>query len=101
MVRTNPDVSKRAYVKYRKAKDEKEVQPAYETLREVVKAKPYPSAEGFKTILADLSERVPAAKTANPKDFIEVNLLEEMDHSGFISALYRGRFRSTDLRVEL
>ena len=78
MVKTNPDVSKRAYAKYRKTKDEKELEAAYETLREVVKAKPYPSVEGFKTILADLSERVPAAKTANPKDFIDVSLLEEL-----------------------
>jgi NitT/TauT family transport system substrate-binding protein len=89
VVKTNPDVSKRAYAKYRKAKDENEVAPAYETLREVVKAKPYPSVEGFKTILADLSERVPAAKAANPKDFIDVSLLEELDRSGFIDALYR------------
>jgi NitT/TauT family transport system substrate-binding protein len=89
VVKTNPDVSKRAYVKYRKTKDEKELQAAYETLREVVKAKPYPSVEGFKTILADLSERVPAAKAANPKDFIDVSLLEELDRSGFIDALYR------------
>ena len=88
-VKTNPDVSKRAYAKYRKAKDEKEVEPAYETLREVVKAKPYPSVEGFKTILADLSERVPAAKAANPKDFIDSSLLEELNRSGFIDALYR------------
>jgi NitT/TauT family transport system substrate-binding protein len=89
MIKTNPEVSKRAYAKYRKAKDEKEVEPAYETLREVVKPKPYPSVEGFKTILADLSERVPAAKVANPKDFIDVSLLEELDRSGFIDALYR------------
>ena len=89
VVKTNPDVSKRAYAKYRKAKDEKEVEPAYEALREVVKAKPYPSVEGFKTILADLSERVPTAKAANPKDFIDISLLEELDRSGFIDALYR------------
>jgi len=36
-----------------------------------------------------LSEKVPAAKTANPKDFIDVSLLEELDRSGFIDALYR------------
>ena len=88
MVKTNPEAAKRAYVKYRKLKDEKEAEPAYETLREIVKAKPYPSVEGFKTILADLSEKVPAAKTANPRDFIDVSLLEELDRSGFIDALY-------------
>jgi hypothetical protein len=33
--------------------DEKEIEPAYDTLREVVQAKPYPSVKGLKTILAD------------------------------------------------
>ena len=89
VVKTNPDLSKQAYAKYRKTKYEKELEAAYETLREVVRAKPYPSMQGFKTILADLSERVPAAKTANPKDFIDVSLLEELDRSGFIDGLYR------------
>lgn len=89
VVKTNPDISKRAFAKYRQTKDEKQLEAAYETLREVVKPKPYPSVEGFKTILADLSERAPAAKTANPKDFIDVSLLEELDRSGFLDALYR------------
>ena len=60
-----------------------------EALREIVRPKPYPSIEGFKTIIKDASERIPAAKTANPKDFIDVSLLEELDKSGFIDALYR------------
>src|SRR6185503_9347698 len=50
LVRTNPEVTKRAFVKYRKTKDEKQLEEAYQTLREVVKPKPYPNMESFKTI---------------------------------------------------
>jgi NitT/TauT family transport system substrate-binding protein len=89
LVKTNPEVSKRAFAKYRQTKEEKRVEDAYQTLREIVKPKPYPSLEGFKTIIRDASERIPAAKTANPKDFIDVSLLEELDRSGYIDALYR------------
>ncbi len=89
VVKTNPETSKKAFAKYRQTKDEKRLDDAYQTLREIVKPKPYPSLEGFKTIIEDASERIPAAKTANPKDFIEVSLLEELDKSGFIDALYR------------
>lgn len=89
LVKTNPDVSKKAFAKYRQTKDEKRIEDAYQALREIVKPKPYPSIEGFKTIIKDASERIPAAKTANPKDFIDVSLLEELDKSGFIDALYR------------
>jgi NitT/TauT family transport system substrate-binding protein len=89
LVRTNPTVSKRAFAKYRQTKDEKQIEEAYETLREIVKPKPYPSIEGFRTIINDASDRIPAAKTANPKDFMDTSLLEELDRSGYIDSLYR------------
>ena len=89
LVKTNPEISKKALAKYRQTKDEKRIDDAYQVLRETVKPKPYPSIEGFKTIIEDASERIPAAKKANPEDFIDVSLLEELDKSGFIDALYR------------
>jgi NitT/TauT family transport system substrate-binding protein len=89
LVKTNPDISKKAFAKYRQTKDEKRLEDAYQTLREIVRPKPYPSIEAFQTIIKDASDRIPAAKTANPKDFIDVSLLEELDRSGFIDALYK------------
>lgn len=89
LVKTRPDISRRAFAKYRQTKDEKRIDDAYQVLRETVRPKPYPSIEGFKSIIQDASERIPAAKTANPKDFIDVSVLEELDKSGFIDALYR------------
>lgn len=89
LVRTNPEVSKKAFAKYRKTTDEKQLDEAYETLREIVRPKPYPSVEGFKTIFKDVSDRLPTAKTANPSEFIEASFLEEFDRSGYIDGLYR------------
>jgi NitT/TauT family transport system substrate-binding protein len=88
-VRTNPALSKRAFAKYRQSKDEKQIDDAYQTLREMVPQKPYPSIDGFKTIIQDAAVRIAAAKNANPKDFMDTRLLEELDRSGFIDALYR------------
>lgn len=89
IVRTNPDVTKRAFVKYRKTKDEKQLEDAYQTLREVVKAKPYPNMESFKTIFKDVSDRIPAAKSADPREFVDISFLQELDKSGYIDGLYR------------
>ena len=89
IVRTNPEVTKRAFVKYRKTKDEKQLEDAYQTLREIVKPKPYPNMESFKTIFKDVSDRIPAAKTAEPKDFVDVSFIQELDKSGYIDGLYR------------
>lgn len=88
-VRTNPTLSKRALAQYRQTKDEKQIEDAYQSLREVVKPKPYPSIDGFKTIIKDAVDRIPAARTANPKDFIDTSLLEELDRTGYIDSLYR------------
>lgn len=89
IVRTNSEEAKRAFVKYRKTKDPKQLEDAYQTLRETVKAKPYPNLEAFKTIFKDVSDRIPAAKTANPKEFVDTSFLEELDKSGYIDGLYR------------
>ena len=89
LVRTNPEISKRAFAKYRKTNDEKQLDEAYDTLREMVRPKPYPSMDGFKTIFKDVTDRIPAAKTANPKEFIEASFLEELDRSGYVDGLYR------------
>ena len=88
-LRTNPSLAKRALARYRQTKDEKQIEDAYQTLREIVKPKPYPSIDGFKTIIKDASDRIAAARNANPKDFIDTSLLEELDRSGYIDALYR------------
>jgi NitT/TauT family transport system substrate-binding protein len=88
-VRTNPTLSKRAFAKYRQTKDEKQIEDAYQTLRETVPPKPYPSIDGFNTIIKDASDRIPAARKANAKDFMDTSLLEELDRSGYIDALYR------------
>jgi NitT/TauT family transport system substrate-binding protein len=88
-IRTNPALAKRALAKYRQVKDEKQLEDAYQALREVAKPKPYPSIDGFRTIIKDASERIPAARTANPKDFMDTSLLEELDRSGYIDTLYK------------
>lgn len=89
LVRTNPEATKRAFIKYRKSKDEKQLEDAYQTLREIVKIKPYPNLEGFRTIFKDVSDRISGAKTANPREFVDTSFLEELDKSGYIDSLYR------------
>ena len=46
--------------------------------------------EGFKPIFEEAGKRLPAAKTANAKDFVDTRFLEELDKSGYIDGLYKG-----------
>jgi ABC-type nitrate/sulfonate/bicarbonate transport system substrate-binding protein len=51
--------------------------------------KQYPSLEGLKTVLDDIAERDPRAKTAKPEQFVDISFIRELDQSGFIDALYK------------
>jgi NitT/TauT family transport system substrate-binding protein len=51
--------------------------------------KQYPSVEGLKTVIDDLAERDPRAKTVKPEQFIDATFIRELDQSGFIDSLYK------------
>jgi len=89
LMRTDPTVAKRALSRLMQIKDEKEIDDTYLLLKSFVPIKPYPTLDGFKTIFDDLSKRVPAAKTANPKEFVNTRFIEELDRSGYIDSLYK------------
>jgi ABC-type nitrate/sulfonate/bicarbonate transport system substrate-binding protein len=51
--------------------------------------KQYPSLEGLKTVLEDIGERDPRAKTAKPEQFVDASFIRELDQSGSIDGLYK------------
>ena len=89
LIRTNPGVAKRAIARYMQIKNEKVLEESYQQLKGTAEIKPYPSAEGFKTILDDLAKKLPAARTANPREFMDARFIQELDKSGYIDGLYR------------
>ena len=89
LMRTNPEVAKKAINRHMRLNDERELEETYQLLKRVALIKPYPSLEGIKTILNDLIDQIPAAKTADPKDFVDTQFLQELDKSGYIDRLYR------------
>ncbi len=51
--------------------------------------KQYPSLEGLKTVIDDLAERDPRAKSVKPEQFVDFTFIRELDQSGFIDGLYK------------
>jgi hypothetical protein len=47
------------------------------------------TVEGIKAVLDELSPKLPAARTAQPRDFMDIRFIEELDRSGFIDRLYK------------
>ena len=85
----NPELTKRAFRKHLRLQQDRELDDAYQILRGFMPRKPYPTFDGFKMVFADLADQIPAAKSADPKDFVDTRFLEELDRSGYIDGLYR------------
>jgi ABC-type nitrate/sulfonate/bicarbonate transport system substrate-binding protein len=89
LVKTNPELTKRAIRKYMRFKDDRDTEEAYQIMRDITPRKPYPTIEGVKAVLDELSPKLPAAKTAQPRDFMDTRFIEELDRSGYIDRLYK------------
>lgn len=86
---TNTEVAKQAFRRYIRLQQDREQEEAVQVLRSFLPRKPYPTMDGFKAVFAELAEQIPAARNADPKDFVDTRLLEELDRSGYIDGLYR------------
>jgi NitT/TauT family transport system substrate-binding protein len=51
--------------------------------------KQHPSLEGLKTVLDEIAERDPRAKSAKPEQFADFSFIRELDQSGYIDGLYK------------
>ena len=89
LVKTNSELTKRAIRKYMRFKDERDTEEAYQIISDIMPRKPYPTVEGVKAVLDELSPKLPAARTAQPKDFMDIRFIEELDRSGYIDRLYK------------
>src|SRR5262245_14987640 len=61
------------------------------TGEEVYPYKQYPSLPGIQTILDAMVKEEPKAKEARPEEFVDTRFIQELDDSGFISNLYKGK----------
>jgi ABC-type nitrate/sulfonate/bicarbonate transport system substrate-binding protein len=82
------DFSIKVIQKWTRAKNRDEVKEAYLLQARHLLRVPRTPIEGVKTIL-DGMERIPAAKTADPRRFIDSSLLDELEKEGFLSGLYK------------
>jgi hypothetical protein len=49
---------------------------------------PIPTPAGIRTILTELSSTTPAAKNADPEQFVSYKIAREIEASGFVKRLY-------------
>jgi len=94
-LKTDREAGIRVLGKYLNIQDREVLERSYDDAitDEKLPPKQYPSLEGIKKILEPLGETEPKAKAAKPEDFVDMRFIKELDDSGFIDELYKGRKR--------
>ena len=86
----NRDLTLKVISQYARTTDPEALEETYQVnIAKAFLKVPYPSVEGFKTILDFVAEtRDPKAKNIDPHSIIDPSLVKELDESGFIKSLY-------------
>jgi NitT/TauT family transport system substrate-binding protein len=74
--------------KWTRAKSRDEVKEAYAVQAKNMLRIPRTAVDGVKTILEGM-EKLPGAKGADPRRFIDFTILDELDKEGFLKSLYK------------
>jgi NitT/TauT family transport system substrate-binding protein len=86
--RRNKETSLAVLKKYTRNDDREVLEDSYSNVINKYLPMPIPTREGIQTILAELASSVPAAKTADPDQFVAYKLAREIEASGFVKKLY-------------
>src|SRR5215468_1317666 len=94
-IKTDRETAKKVLLKYLGPQDKDVLEKRYDyaSADERLPPKQYPTLEGIKNILESLAETDPKAKAAKPDDFVDMSFIKELDKSGFVDDLYKGRKR--------
>jgi NitT/TauT family transport system substrate-binding protein len=90
VAKTKKDKAAQTLSKWLKTTDPSIVDEIYrEIVEQGLSTKPYPTVKGIQLLLNQLAAENPRAATAKPEDFIDASLVQTLDGSGYIDALYR------------
>lgn len=88
-IKTDREGTKAILGKSLKIADPEGLERTYRNYSAVLLEVPYPEPAGVKTLLDDMAPRNPKAAGADPKTFVDMSFVQELESSGFIKQLYR------------
>ena len=88
IIKTEKEFAKALFKKNLGVSDPEGLERAYKDYSNVFPEIPYPTPDGVKTMLDDLAPRSPKAGAADPKQFVDMSLIKEIEASGLIKQLY-------------
>jgi NitT/TauT family transport system substrate-binding protein len=90
-IKTNREESKAIFSKYLNLNDAEGLDRAVRAYAKILPEVPTPSPEGVKTLLDDLAPRNPKAEGADPRQYVDLSFVHELESGGLIKRLYGGK----------
>jgi NitT/TauT family transport system substrate-binding protein len=78
-IKNDKPFAKKVLSKYMQTTDAEVLEYSYNASNPVFRTPPYPTLEGIRATLDFLAEKEPKAKQAQPKEFVDLSLLEEIE----------------------
>jgi len=88
-IKTEKEGSKAIFSKNLRLTDPEGLERAYKAYHAVFPENLLPTPDGVKTLLDDLAPKNPKAAAAEPKNFVDPSLVQELEASGLIKQLYK------------
>lgn len=89
IIKTEKEYAKGLFKKNLGVNDPEGLERAYKDYSNAFPEVPYPYPDGVKTMLDDLALKNPKAAAADPKTYVDMSLVAELEKSGFIKQLYK------------
>jgi ABC-type nitrate/sulfonate/bicarbonate transport system substrate-binding protein len=88
-IKTEKESTKAIFSKNLRLSDPEGLERAYKDYNGIFPENLLPTVDGVKTMLDDLAPRNPKAAAANPKNFVDTSLVDELEGAGFLKQLYK------------
>jgi NitT/TauT family transport system substrate-binding protein len=89
IIKTEKEYAKGLIRKNLGVSDPEGLERAYKDYSNVFPEIPYPTPDGVKTMLDDMAAKNPKAAAADPKTYVDLSLVKEIEASGLIKQLYK------------
>lgn len=85
---TDEEFAMRVLTKHTRIADREVLRQSYHYIKPYFLKVPYPSTRAIKDTLDALAKDLPKAKDADPRDFVDLSIVKEIEASGFIASVY-------------
>jgi len=88
-IKTDKEGTKAIFSKYLKLNDPEGLERAAKAYAAIFPINTLPTPEGVKTLLDDMAPRNPKAKAADPRQYVDMSFVQELESSGYLKQLYK------------